>query len=388
MTVGTPIPTHRLSLETIEADPNTSKLVDMVLLLAIKDLATSVTFEPRQNDYRLSYRCSGQDYDMVPPPRNMAAQIGQRFKILAQLDHRNRQTPQEGMVRCWVDDASADVRVSIQPTRYGESVHLTIENNTTKWERVQALLAEAAGPPLDEVEIALEEFDDSWSDPPTISLRSAEAEGATYCHRLVSKRGATRGEWTLEWDNVNFCLSDPDGVLVLESASHHAGWCVDCLSLYDSDEICFYAYSLTMGDSGFAGEIARDIQHDILKFKKNPAAAKDLRIHFEQFVLFDEPYRNWLRTTVERRATIRFGVFLTSLCTIVLLLSYIAWSEEFQRPTASISWQWALGGFVGLLLVAIGGIGLKGWVYLRRVLRRIRDAERYIAKKATERLCA
>jgi type IV pilus assembly protein PilB len=156
MTTAMAIPTHGLSFEAIEAAvPATSKLVDMILLLAIKDLATSVTFEPRQKDYRLSYRCNGKDYEMVPPPRNRAARISQSFKILARLDHRNRQTPQEGLVRCLVDDESADVRISIQPTRFGESVHLTIENNTTKWERAQALLAEAAGPPLCELDIGL-----------------------------------------------------------------------------------------------------------------------------------------------------------------------------------------------------------------------------------------
>jgi hypothetical protein len=277
MSTCTPIPTRRLSLEAIDDnDIATSKLVDMVLLLAINDLATDVVFEPRRDDYRLSYRCAGQDYDMAPPPLNRAGRISQVFKTLAHLDIRNRRTPQDGMVRCLVDDEGADILISIRPTTYGESIYLTIHNNTTKLESAKQVIVDGTNGPDQDIEVEKEEIEYDWTNRPELSMRSSDSENASFCHRLVMIGGAKRGEWTLEWDAVSFFLSDPNGVLVLESLPHHAGWCVDFFQLYESNQIWFYAQSLDFLDSGIANELALDRNNGVLKFKKKRGCGKRL----------------------------------------------------------------------------------------------------------------
>jgi type II secretory ATPase GspE/PulE/Tfp pilus assembly ATPase PilB-like protein len=82
-----------------EDNVSTPQLAELVLLLALKDLASEVRFEPREEDYRVTYKCGGRDYEMVPPPRELAGRISQVFKIFAELDIRNRRTPQQGRFR-------------------------------------------------------------------------------------------------------------------------------------------------------------------------------------------------------------------------------------------------------------------------------------------------
>ena len=57
--------------EMAEAAP-VRKLINMVLLLAIKDKASDIHFEPFEDEYKMRYRCDGVLYEMVPPPRHLA----------------------------------------------------------------------------------------------------------------------------------------------------------------------------------------------------------------------------------------------------------------------------------------------------------------------------
>src|SRR5205823_11067958 len=45
------------------------KLINMVLLMAIRDHSSDVHFEPFEDEYKMRYRCDGVLYEMVPPPR-------------------------------------------------------------------------------------------------------------------------------------------------------------------------------------------------------------------------------------------------------------------------------------------------------------------------------
>jgi type II secretory ATPase GspE/PulE/Tfp pilus assembly ATPase PilB-like protein len=59
MSPSTTIPTRQLSPDKLLAtsgDWSMTRLVDMVLLLALKDRAKQVLFEPKKDDYRLTYR--------------------------------------------------------------------------------------------------------------------------------------------------------------------------------------------------------------------------------------------------------------------------------------------------------------------------------------------
>jgi type IV pilus assembly protein PilB len=106
------------------------KLINMVLLMAIRDHASDVHFEPFEDEYKMRYRCDGVLYEMVPPPRHLAAAISSRIKVMANLDIAERRLPQDGRIELNVGGNPVDMRVSVLPTLFGESVVIRVLDRT------------------------------------------------------------------------------------------------------------------------------------------------------------------------------------------------------------------------------------------------------------------
>ncbi len=102
------------------------KLINMVLLMAIRDHASDIHFEPFEDEYKMRYRCDGVLYEMVPPPRHLALAIASRIKVMANLDIAERRMPQDGRIELSLGGNSVDMRVSILPTMFGESVVIRV----------------------------------------------------------------------------------------------------------------------------------------------------------------------------------------------------------------------------------------------------------------------
>src|SRR5215467_1106622 len=115
--------------EMAEAAP-VRKLLNMVLLLAIKDKASDVHFEPFEEEYKMRYRVDGILYELVPPPRHLAPAISSRIKVMSNLDIAERRLPQDGRIQLALGGSEVDIRVSTLPTMFGESVVLRILDRT------------------------------------------------------------------------------------------------------------------------------------------------------------------------------------------------------------------------------------------------------------------
>jgi type IV pilus assembly protein PilB len=102
------------------------KLLNMVLLIAIRDHASDLHFEPFENEFKIRIRADGVLYEMVPPPRHLAFAITTRIKVMADLDIAERRMPQDGRIRLTVGGHPVDLRVSVLPTMFGESVVMRI----------------------------------------------------------------------------------------------------------------------------------------------------------------------------------------------------------------------------------------------------------------------
>ena len=102
------------------------KLLNMVLLLAIKDHASDVHFEPFEDEFRIRIKADGVLYEMVPPPRHLAFAITTRIKVMANLDIAERRLPQDGRIELSVGGHPVDLRVSVLPTMFGESVVMRV----------------------------------------------------------------------------------------------------------------------------------------------------------------------------------------------------------------------------------------------------------------------
>ncbi|AQT68520.1 Type II traffic warden ATPase [Anaerohalosphaera lusitana] len=102
------------------------RLLNLVLLQAIRDGAADIHFEPFEDEFKMRYRIDGVLYEMVPPPKHIAVALASRIKVMADLDIAERRLPQDGRIPLTVAGRPVDLRVSILPTMFGESVVLRI----------------------------------------------------------------------------------------------------------------------------------------------------------------------------------------------------------------------------------------------------------------------
>lgn len=102
------------------------RLLNMVLLLAIKDHASDIHFEPFEDEFRIRIKADGVLYEMVPPPRHLAFAITTRIKVMANLNIAERRMPQDGRIELMVGGHPVDLRVSVLPTIFGESVVMRV----------------------------------------------------------------------------------------------------------------------------------------------------------------------------------------------------------------------------------------------------------------------
>ncbi len=107
-------------------DNKVIKLLNLVLLQAIKDRASDIHFEPFEDEFKMRYRIDGVLYEMVPPPKYLGPAITSRIKVMANLDIAERRLPQDGRVELQVGGKPVDLRVAVLPTMYGESVVMRV----------------------------------------------------------------------------------------------------------------------------------------------------------------------------------------------------------------------------------------------------------------------
>ena len=115
--------------ELVESNP-VKKLLNLVLLQAIRDKASDIHFEPFETEYKMRYRIDGVLYEMVPPPKHIAVALSSRIKVMANLDIAERRLPQDGRIPLTVHGNPVDLRVSVLPTMFGESVVLRVLDRT------------------------------------------------------------------------------------------------------------------------------------------------------------------------------------------------------------------------------------------------------------------
>jgi len=108
------------------------KLVNLVLLDAIKKGASDIHVEPYEKDFRVRFRIDGVLYEVMRPPMKLKSAITSRLKIMASLDISERRLPQDGRIKIKVaGNKEMDFRVSVCPTLFGEKVVLRLLDKST-----------------------------------------------------------------------------------------------------------------------------------------------------------------------------------------------------------------------------------------------------------------
>lgn len=121
---------HQETQDLIESaeDASIIKFVNQVLLEACRDRATDVHIEPFEDELLVRYRIDGVLHETKVPQaiKNFQSAIISRIKIMANLNIAERRLPQDGRIRIKIGDDKVDLRVSIMPTPFGESVMIRI----------------------------------------------------------------------------------------------------------------------------------------------------------------------------------------------------------------------------------------------------------------------
>ena len=102
------------------------KLVNSLLVDAVKRGASDIHIEAYEKKMRVRYRIDGVLQEMMNPPFKMKSAIISRLKIMSELDIAERRVPQDGRIKLKFGDKKVDLRVSTLPCIYGEKVVMRI----------------------------------------------------------------------------------------------------------------------------------------------------------------------------------------------------------------------------------------------------------------------
>ena len=103
------------------------RLVNLILVDAIKRQASDIHVEPYEHDFRVRFRIDGVLIDVRHPPMKLASAMISRLKIMAAMDIAERRLPQDGRIKLRVSGGKEmDFRVSCLPTLYGEKIVLRL----------------------------------------------------------------------------------------------------------------------------------------------------------------------------------------------------------------------------------------------------------------------
>ncbi len=100
----------------------TVRLVNAVLVDAIKQGASDIHFEPEGNFLRLRYRIDGVLQQIRSFHNDYWAAIAVRIKIMSGMNIAETRHPQDGRIAYTVTGREVDFRVATQPTVHGENI--------------------------------------------------------------------------------------------------------------------------------------------------------------------------------------------------------------------------------------------------------------------------
>jgi general secretion pathway protein E len=102
------------------------RLVNHILLQAVKENASDIHIESFEKELRIRYRIDGNMYQRVIPPKRYQGAIVSRIKIMANLNIAEKRVPQDGRIQIKIADKAVDLRVSVLPCSFGERVSIRL----------------------------------------------------------------------------------------------------------------------------------------------------------------------------------------------------------------------------------------------------------------------
>lgn len=102
------------------------RLINALITEAIKENASDIHVEPFETRLSIRFRIDGVLREVIEPPRQIAALLVSRIKVMAKLDIAEKRLPQDGRIALRIAGRPVDIRVSTLPSGHGERVVLRL----------------------------------------------------------------------------------------------------------------------------------------------------------------------------------------------------------------------------------------------------------------------
>jgi general secretion pathway protein E len=120
-----PVAEDKVTSELIARTP-IAQTLDLLITQAVRDRASDVHIEPREDRLRIRYRIDGILHDMFSLPLSAHTPLVSRVKILADMNIAEQRRPQDGQFSIKVGERDVDIRAATLDTACGERVSLRI----------------------------------------------------------------------------------------------------------------------------------------------------------------------------------------------------------------------------------------------------------------------
>ncbi len=118
--------------DPVQAMAPVIRLVNLILLEAVRKEASDIHFEPTRHYLQVRFRLDGVLRRRMSIPKYLQQSVLSRIKVTARMDIANKRTPQDGGIRLQVDARRLDLRVSSLPTFYGEKIVIRLLDQTER----------------------------------------------------------------------------------------------------------------------------------------------------------------------------------------------------------------------------------------------------------------
>lgn len=112
--------------EAKEDDAPIIRYVNSLIVDAIRRKASDIHLEPLEKRFRVRFRIDGVLQEMKGPPKRLQASVISRLKLMAEVSLAEKRIPQDGRIQARTGGRDIDLRVSVLPTVYGESIVMRI----------------------------------------------------------------------------------------------------------------------------------------------------------------------------------------------------------------------------------------------------------------------
>jgi len=115
------------------------KLVNTILVRAVKERASDIHIEPYEKDLVVRFRVDGSLYSVLKIQKRLQNAITSRVKIMGKLNIAEKRLPQDGSIPLRLAGKDIDIRLNTVPTSFGERLVLRLQDRSQMFLKIDQL---------------------------------------------------------------------------------------------------------------------------------------------------------------------------------------------------------------------------------------------------------